>query len=345
MLFRNTVVQSVALIRPPRVMTSLEIEARLAPVYERLKLSAGRLELMTGIYERRFWEPGTRSSTVAARAGARALELANWPRERIGCLIHASVCRDFLEPATASLVHEALGLGENTVIFDLSNACLGVLNGMAQVAAMIETGQIESGLVVSGETAEYLHEATMAKLLGDRRLTRQYLKTQFASLTIGSAATAVLLSRADAGGGHRLLGGMIGTDSGANNLCKADPKDADPRGPIMNTDSEGLLHAGCALAARTWNRAKTELGWTNDTPDRIFTHQVGRAHAKLTLETLCLAPEKDFPTVGFMGNTGSSALPGALAIAAEENKIPAGSRAALLGIGSGLSCCILGVEW
>ena len=344
-LFKNTVIKSVSLVKPPRVVTSLEIEARLAPIYDRLKLSAGRLELMTGIRERRFWEPGTRPSSVAARAGLEAIREAGIDSRKIGCLIHASVCRDFLEPATASLVHEALGLPGDCVIFDLSNACLGVLNGMCQVATMIEAGQIEAGLVVSGETAEHLHEATMRKLIEDRKLSRRYLKMQFASLTIGSAAAAVVLARGAPEDGHPFLGGAVGTDSNANKLCKADPDDATPAGPIMNTDSEGLLHAGCALAARTWDKAKAVLGWDNGTPDHIFTHQVGKAHAKLTLETLGLDRERDFPTVAFMGNTGSAALPGALALGMREKTMRKGDKAALLGIGSGLSCLALGMEW
>ncbi len=101
LLFSETVIKSVVLEKPPRVVSSLEIEARLAPLYTRFKLSAGRLELMTGIRERRFWSPNTRSSDVAAQAGEKAL--ADFPREKIGCLVHASVCRDFLEPATASV--------------------------------------------------------------------------------------------------------------------------------------------------------------------------------------------------------------------------------------------------
>ena len=345
MLFKNTVIKSVSLIKPPRVVTSLEIEARLAPIYDRLRLSAGRLELMTGIRERRFWEPGTRSSTVAARAGLEALRESGIDSRDVGCLIHASVCRDFLEPATASLVHEMLGLSGDCAIFDLSNACLGVLNGMCQVAAMIEAGVIDAGLVVSGETAEHLHEATMDKLVADRKLNRNHLKMQFASLTIGSAAAAVVLARGGSADGHPFLGGAVGTDSGANRLCKADPDDATPSGPIMHTDSEGLLHAGCALAARTWDKAKAVLGWDNDSPAHIFTHQVGKAHAKLTLDTLGLARERDFPTVAFMGNTGSAALPGALALGIREKNMRKGDQSALLGIGSGLSCLALGMEW
>lgn len=344
MLFNNVYIKSAALVKPPRVATSLEVEARLAPVYGRLKLIPGRLELMTGIHERRFWRPGTRSSEVAAQAGKLAITEAGIAPEKIGCLIHASVCRDFLEPATASVIHQQLGLPEQCAIFDLSNACLGVLNGMAQVATMIDAGQIEAGLVVSGEVAEPLHEATIANLLSDRRLDKRRLKNQFASLTIGSAAAAVLLVRGDGTSGVRLLGGAVGTDSGANNLCKADPSEMTSTGPIMNTDSEGLMHAGVALAARTWERAKTELGWTNDTPNHVFTHQVGKAHAKLTFDTLGVSQERDFPTVSFMGNTGSAALPGAFALGLREKHFAGGDKSALMGIGSGLSCLILGLE-
>lgn len=347
MLFKNVQLKTATLITPPRVATSLEIEARLAPVYRRLRLIPGRLELMTGIRERKFWLPQTRPSTVAAQAGKLALEHTGFDPQKIGCLIHASVCRDFLEPATASIVHEILGLPETCAAFDLSNACLGVLNAMAQIATMIDAGQIDAGLAVSGEVAEPLHEATLTSLLADRRLDKRRLKNQFASLTIGSAAAAVLLCRDD--GTHtptspKLLGGSLGTDSKANLLCQADPSDATPDGPLMNTDSEGLLHAGVALAARTWERAKAELNWGNETPRHVFTHQVGKAHAKLTFDTLGLDQARDFPTVSFMGNTGSAALPGALALGLQDKRFEKGDTTALLGIGSGLSCLMLGLE-
>ncbi|MGB1409251.1 deaminase, partial [Alloalcanivorax venustensis] len=42
---------------------------------------------------------------AAARAGRDALERSGVDPARIGCLIHSSVCRGFMEPATASVVH------------------------------------------------------------------------------------------------------------------------------------------------------------------------------------------------------------------------------------------------
>lgn len=346
MKFEGIDIQSVVAVLPPNVVTSDDIEKRLSPVYERLRLPYGRLEMMTGIRERRFWNPGTRPSQVAAEAGHKAIERAGVPTESIGCLVHAAVCRDFMEPATASVVHEKLKLPSHCAIFDLSNACLGVLNGLVVVANMIQAGQIEAGLVVTGETAEPLHEATIKEVLAARKMTRAEFKAHFASLTIGSGAAAILLKRAtDNGTGHRLIGGALRTDSRANVLCQENPEQRSSDGPLMLTDSEGLLHAGIALAKATWADALRELNWTANTPQRIVTHQVGSAHRRLTYESLGLDLEKDVPTVGYLGNTGSAALPSAFAIGVDEGTIQSGDTVALLGIGSGLSCLMLGVEW
>lgn len=347
MRFERVAVEAVCCELPPRIVTSADVEQRLAPVYERLKLPFGRLEMMTGIRKRRLWAPGTRPSQVAAVAGRQALAAAGVDPRSIGCVVHASVCRDFLEPATASVVHGELGLPAEAASFDLSNACLGVLNGMALVATMIEAGQIRAGLVVAGETAEGLHEATVARILADAGLTRHSFKKHFASLTIGSGAAAVLLvhrdqSRAD----HRLLGGAVRTDSTANHLCREDTQARAPTdGPLMATDSEALLQAGCALARETWQVTKAELGWSDHTPNHVFTHQVGSAHRKLLFDSLELDPAKDYATVETLGNSGSAALPTAFALGLAARNVARGDQIALLGIGSGLVCMMLGVEW
>jgi len=347
MLFEGVAVESVACELPPNVVSSDQIEERLAPVYDRLKLPYGRLEMMTGINTRRFWDPGTLPSRGAALAGQKALEAANVEPGEIGCIIHAAVCRDFMEPATASVVHRELDLSPHAMIFDLSNACLGVLNGMVMVATMIQLDQIEAGLVVSGETAEGLHEATIERILTDETLTRASFKMHFASLTIGSGAAAVVLTSAEhSRTSHALLGGAVRTDSHANELCQEDT-DAPPsdRGPLMATDSEGLLHAGCALAKETYIDMTKELGWDKDTPAHFFTHQVGKAHKNLLFGMLQLDPAKDYPTVETLGNTGSAALPTALALGIENKDLRTGDLMALLGIGSGLSSLMLGLRW
>jgi 3-oxoacyl-[acyl-carrier-protein] synthase-3 len=343
MLFKDVYIAGLAYELPPNVVTSAELEERLNPLYERLKLPHGRLELMTGIKERRFWDDGMTPSKISTLAGEKAIAASDVPKEKITAVIHASVCRDFLEPATANLVHHRLGLHDSATVYDLSNACLGVLNGMVMVANMIDAGQIEAGLIVSGEVGESLVDGTIEALNNDTSLTRQSVKPAFASLTIGSAGAAVLLAKKElAGTSHRLVGGVVRSATKFSELCRSTTSDSIL---LMDTDSEELLHAGCALAAETFPLFKKEVGWTDNDISRTFTHQVGVAHRKLLYESIGLDPALDFPTVEFLGNTGSAALPSAFAIGAEEGALAVGDKAALLGIGSGLNSIMLGVEW
>lgn len=345
MRFEHVCIEAFAHALPERAVSSEEIETRLAPLYERLSLSPGRLELMSGIRERRFWEAGTLPSQVAARAGQLALEKSGIAREKIGALIHASVCRDFLEPATASLVHHALEFGERCTAFDLSNACLGFANAMGVIAAQIDRGEIEAGLVVAGEDGRPLVEATIDALTKNPRAGRAELKRAYASLTIGSGAAAcVLAHRSISRTGKRLLGGASLSDTRHHVLCQGGIADGSSA-PLMETESEALLQAGNALAARTFDVFRAELGWSTRDIDRIVTHQVGVAHRRLLMSTLDLDPQRDFPTVELLGNTGSVALPISFALALEKKFIADGHKVAMLGIGSGLQCLMLGVQW
>lgn len=326
---------------PPREVTSAVLEAQLEPLYARLGLHAGRLELMTGIRARRFWTDGVLPSEVAGQAGKRVLQQAGFDPGRIGCLIHASVCRDALEPATAHVVHEALGLSAAAVAFDVSNACLGVLNGMVIVANMVELGHIQAGLVVSGENGGPLVESTVRTLLAEGAVTRRTLKDHFASLTIGSGAAAVLLCRRDlAREAPAFRGVVVKTASEHHALCRGGafvaPGSAES-GLRMRTDSEALLHAGVGLARSAWRDAQRELGFAEAPLDRFITHQVGRSHHRALLEALDLDPERTFTTFETLGNVGSASWPITLSMAMDAGFVAPEHCVAVLGIGSGVA--------
>ena len=113
----------------------------------------------------------------------------------------------------------------------------------------------------------------------------------------------------------------------------------------MKTQAEPLMQHGCLLAAQTWDELEQTLNWNAASVDRIFSHQVGSAHRKLLLETLGIDPAKDHVTYPWLGNTGSAALPVTLAHGIDEGLLERGDSVALLGIGSGINCLMLGVEW
>lgn len=345
MRFKHACIESLAVALPDEKWTSAGIEERLKPLYDRLKLPAGRLELMTGIKERRMWAPGTRPSDASAAAGRNVLKQSAFKPEQMEVLIHSAVCRDMLEPATASFAHHKIGLGPHCQIFDLSNACLGFLNGLVTLAAMIDSGQIKCGMVVSGENGRPLVDRTIKHLL-ETPLDRNAIKPFFANLTIGSAAVAAVVCHEDllpAGAPrHRMLAGSVLAATKHSELCKGD---SEGDALVMETDSEQLLLAGVEVAQRTWKSFEQETGWTPSTPDRIITHQVGTMHRRKLYETVGLDLAKDFSSFEILGNTGSAALPSTLALAVEQGALRSGQKAALLGIGSGLNSLMLAVEW
>ena len=349
MQYKKVCVESFGYELPDNIVTSLNLEERLAPIYDKLNLSYGRLEMMTGIRERRFWDDGVTPSQASIKAAEKAISKSGIKKEDIGCLLHTSVSRDFLEPATAAVVHDSLGLPSSATIFDISNACLGFINGMVTLANMIELGQIKAGVVVGCESSKPLVEATINRLLQYPDLTRDELKLAFATLTLGSGAVAAVLTHSSLSqDGHRLLGGVTRAASQYNGLCRIEA-DASffnlDELPDMRTDYERILKNGLQLAPDTWEATKRELGWRNSDVDRVFTHQVSTVHSRLLFKTLVLDDAKNFSTVEYLGNIGSVSLPITVAIGIDQGCLKPGDKVAMLGIGSGLVCLMLGLEW
>lgn len=346
MRFNHVRLAGIGVGVPHEVWTSAELEDRLAPVYQRLRLPTGRLELMTGIVERRVWSVGTRPSGPSIDTANQLLDGLSFDRSRIGSLIHASVCRDFLEPATASRVHSYLRLPENCWTYDVSNACLGLLNGILQIATLIEGGAIEAGIVVGTENSRPLLEQTIQHLNSDTTLTRQSIKPTLASLTIGSASCAMLLVHERLSpAGARLIGAAVRCHSEHHGLCCSDEDSAGAAmQPLMDTDAERLLHAGVAAGVATMKPFLSATGWSRDEIDVSVCHQVGGRHRSAMLDALGLSEERDIAAFPRLGNTGSVALPTALAHGVAWNQIRAGHRVGLLGIGSGINCIMLGVR-
>ena len=349
MRYDNICIEGFEALLPPNIITSAEIEEQLSEVYEKLRLPKGRLEMFSGIKERRYWDLGTMPSEVSTKAAQKLISRLGIDTSDIDALIHCSVCRDFLEPATASVVHSNLGLPKHALNFDISNACLGMLSGIGVLADMISSGRIKKGLLVSGEIGFPLLQKTIEHLNNDKSLTRKTIKPHFASLTIGSAAAAIIVSHESTvkGEAHKLncISDFAYTEY--NHLCQgtSDSGMGKYSAPLMETDSEVLLTKGVKAAGQCWHKFMVECDWTASDIDRCITHQVGSAHSKLLYETIKIDPSLDFSSFGNMGNCGSASLPITVALAAENQQLTKGNNVALLGIGSGINCTMISLKW
>lgn len=346
MLFSKVYIDAFGYELPPNVLMSEDLEDRLEPLYQKLHFQKGQLEALTGVRERRLWDPGFTMTEGAVRAGRKALAAASIGVEEIGMLVYGGVCRDWLEPATACEIAHRLGMTPENQLYDLSNACLGVLNGMLQIANAIELGQIRAGMVVSCESSRQIIDTSVRRLVENPDM--ELFKKTIATLTGGSGAVAVILTGPDAGThGHRLAGGVVRSAPAWYDLCRwgFGPALSPACGQIMETDSVGVLTNGVSLGVDTFAVFKQELQWGGDKPDKVICHQVGSTHQRTILGELGIAASKDFTTFAYLGNIGTVSLPITAAIANERGFLKPGERVGFLGIGSGLNCLMLGAKW
>ena len=338
MNFENLSIVSVRHVDAPHRVTSAEIQAELAETMQRLGLPPNLLESLAGIHERRFWNEQTEPSDAATLAAEVVLEDADLDRSRLGVLINTSVCRDYIEPSTACLVHGNLKLPATCMNMDVGNACLAFLNGMEIVGNMIERGQIDYGMIVDGESSRFLIESTVARLKRPETDMTTF-REEFASLTTGSGAVAMLLARSDlAPDGHRFRGTYSLASTEHNRLCLGQLD-------RVVTDTKGLLVAGIELSRKTWTQAQEHLGFGEADVDEFCIHQVSQRHAEQLAANLEVDPEKALLIVGQFGNIGPASVPIVMSKALDLGRMQRGDRVVLAGIGSGLNCTVGEVIW
>ncbi len=333
----DVALDGLAAVLPSGSRTTRELEGALGPLYRRLGLKPGWVETVTGIEARRIWGPGETFLTGAVEASQRAMDEAGIAASDVQALISCSVYKPRLEPSVACEIQGALGIGSHAFNFDVANACLGFLTGMQIAADMIQLGRIDTALVVSAEDASPVLGSTLAALTSPKADIHAF-KGHLATLTLGSAAAAVVLTRASrARSTHRLVGGTVLSATEHHGLCVGD---ADG----MQTDSVTLLREGVALAGRTRAAFDDVLGW-EDGIDTAALHQVGRAHHESVLRQLRVPATQAPPVYPSLGNIGSCGVPVTAALARDEGRLRPGEHLGLMGIGSGLNCMMLGVVW
>lgn len=332
--FDDVGILSVEAVEAPIVVTSDDVDARLAPFYERTNGKPGLLENLAGIRERRMWPEGTTFTDAATMAGEQAIVASGIDRSRIGLMVDTSVSRSRLEPSSAVTVHHQLGLPTTCINFDIVNACLGFVNAMHLAGAMIESGQIEYALIVDGEGTRELYDNTINFLNAEGEGLADII-ANFASLTLGSGAAAMVVGRHSTNpGSHRIVRGFFRAATQHHELCVGSLEK-------MTTDTRALLDAGTELAKLAWDDAGSGDEWGGR--DRYIFHQVSEVHTNAMLGVLGVDPDKVPKTFPHYGNIGPAAIP--ITLASVTDTLSPGDRILCMGIGSGLNAGVIEVLW
>lgn len=305
----------------------------------RFGVSYDWLERVTGIKEKRIARAGLMPSDMAAAAGREAMENARLAPSDIDVLVYTGVTRDFLEPATAHLVQAKLKT-LNAIVFDVTNACHGFMNGVHIVDALIATGQVRNGLVVTGEQGHLFAQRCIEAL--KQTDSREEFNSWVTGLTVGDAGAAMVLQRKRTPEGG-FVGFMLQSQGQHAALCTA----GDPllKGPWF-ADMPTIVERTAELMAKMFQECMYgRLQWQIRELSKYLFHQVGKRAFQIYSQ-LTGVPTDIMPrTVDTLGNVITASIPLGIHVCLMNRELAPGNKIYISSTGSGISLSQAGVIW
>ncbi len=245
-------------------------------------------------------------------------------------LVHADIAREVYEPATAAAVADVLG-AHRALPYDLTSACAGAVLGLQDAAGRMALDGSLRHVVVTTATLTAGHLRTDLQSPGD-------VDTLGAGLTLGNAASAMLLTRDPGGPGGRLVAIHAAGLPAHRDLCEA------PIGGHFRSDGAALF----ALARHVPGHLRAlcdRAGWDVDAVDLWVCHQPSNRVLREVARALRVDPARMPGLHHLHGNCAASAVPLALAHLAAEGRLRPGGRVVLTTAASGFVMAGVALVW
>ena len=284
----------------------------------------------TGVSERHIAAPEECASDLAYRACNTLFEKRSiCPRDVEG-LIVCTQSPDYVMPPTAALLQHRLGLSKSVMAFDYTLACSGYVYGLAMCKAFIESGLLNTILLVTCDTYS---KYTRPDDRGVRSL-------------FGDGAAVTLIRRGDPGIGEVSLA----TDgSGADKFivkgggCRrqscspASVSKPNGEGRHIEMDGFGVLSFVKKEIPPFAESLLRKAALSREDIGLFVFHQASKISLDQVSQILGIPAEKTFTNFECIGNTVSSSIPIAIKDAWQKGKIEPGMLTMLVGFGVGLS--------
>lgn len=314
---------------PGKILTNTELE-------QLVDTSDEWITTRTGIKERRIAVEGEYTSTFAAEAGRRAMEMAGVHPEEIDLIILGTVTPDFPFPSTACIVQDLLG-ATNATAFDLSAACSGFIFGLSIAEKYIRSGAARKVLVIGAEVLSRIVDWQ------DRNTC----------VLFGDGAGAVVLEASD--GDHSLLSTHTFSNGSYWNLLYQPGSGS--RNPATNsrTIDERLIYLKMEgndvfkHAVRSMEEAAVKAleanGLSASDLALMIPHQANRRIIDATAKRLGLGADRLFTNLEKYGNTSSASIPIALDEANRQGILKPENKLLVVAFGGGFTYGSALINW
>jgi 3-oxoacyl-[acyl-carrier-protein] synthase III len=283
----------------------------------------------TGIVERRICGPGESTCSMAVTAARQAMERAGVQAGELDAIVLSTATPDRLLPSTAVDVQAELG-ATRAAAFDLSAACTGWLYGMTVAEGLIQSGVVETALVVGAEKMSAIVD----------------WQDRSTCVLFGDGAGAVVLKRAPESSTRGILSSFMRSDGTLAELlwrpgggAKVPFSDAvlqDRSSYVKMAGREVFKHAVRQMS-EACDRALDGAKLTGKDIDVLIPHQANNRIIEATAKHAGIPMDKVYVNVDRFGNTSSASIPIALDEAVERGRVKEGTTALLCAFGAGFT--------
>jgi 3-oxoacyl-[acyl-carrier-protein] synthase-3 len=312
---------------PERVLTNHDLERMV-------DTSDEWITQRTGIKERRIAAAHETTSSMGILAARKALERAKLDADDIGLVIVGTATPDYMFPATACLIQDALGIRSGA--FDLEAGCSSFVYALSIAAALVASGVYEHVLVVGAEVLSRIIDWT------DRSTC----------VLFGDGAGAVVVSATTAGDFDPTF--VLGAD-GSGGLALYLPAGGSQRPASDATVRDGLHTVRMAgpevfrfatrVVVESSQHIMTQIGLSPEDIDLFIPHQANERIIDAALKRLHIPRERCFINIDRYGNTSSASIPIALCEAEAAGRLHPGDTLLMVGFGAGLTWAAGALQW
>jgi 3-oxoacyl-[acyl-carrier-protein] synthase III len=301
-------------------------------ILDRLEERLLHLFESAGTKERYALAEGERAIDLAVDAAQRALVAAHVSPDDVDVVIYVGVGRAWVEPAMANVVQDRLHLSRATS-FDVVDGCMSWLRAVQIAHAYLMMGTYRVGLIVNCESAFHRQVDWVVRHEAD-------LEHQFASFTIGEAATATVVSATAQPDDFYFTFKNFPEHHDLCVIPLATARDFFPERPISEQMPMRLYSLSATLLAVAARKIVEEFRederLTAHTYDVCVGHAATEKGSEAIRRKLGIPLEAYVATHSRFGNTVSACIPLGLSVALDEGRLKRGDRVLLIVAGAGI---------
>ena len=312
---------------PERVLTNTELE-------KLVNTDDQWIRERTGITERRVCGPEEGVATMAVEAAKRALESANLAPEQLSYIIVGTNSPDYIFPAIAIRVQDALGLNSTMAAFDLQAGCSG-FNYALYVAERLVAPEGKYALVIGSDASSRFTDwtdRTTCVLFGDGA----------GAVVLGPVAQGGIMAQFVASSLNMKL--VCETEFNAENSPFLPPQTTTAR-HFLRMDGPEIFKFAVKAVKESIQRISEITGVPKEEFDYLVIHQANNRIIEAAARFARVPMEKLYVNVHRYGNTSAASVPLALDEALKAGQIKAGDKVFLCSFGAGVTWSAALVEF